>query len=226
MEETYVSVIIATFNRKQMLEELLESLAGQSYRYYEVIVVDDGSTDGTWDWLEANRQRLPYLLRTYRSLASHGGPAAPRNLAMREAKGDIIAFTDSDCVVPPEWLARGLAYFRSVTGFVQGRTIPHPGDPRPMFFTTGMVDAATGDTSNIFYRRAVLDKVGGFSSDFMGGPSKYSMYGDDIDLAYRVKEAGFEGEFASDALAMHHVGRQSLRHGLLRPLPAMTGPHL
>ncbi|MEP6714780.1 MAG: glycosyltransferase family A protein [Terriglobia bacterium] len=224
--QPFISVILATYNRKRMLVELLESLANQTYRDFEVMVVDDCSNDGTWEWLYANTGAFSFPLRIHCMPGRSGGPAAPRNFAIPQAIGSIIAFTDSDCVTTPEWLARGVSHFAETTGFVQGKTIPHPGDPRPMFFTAGEVTAPTGDTSNIFYRREALEQAGGFSSDFMDGPSAYSMYGDDIDLAYRVREAGYGAEFAPDAVVMHHVVPLTLKQWLLRPLSAITGPYL
>ena len=226
VNQPFISVVIATYNRKPLLVQLLDSLACQTYAHFEAIVVDDCSDDGTWEWLSVVAGQYRYPLHILRSPVREGGPAGPRNRAIQRAAGEIIAITDSDCVVTPEWLEYGVRRFGDSTGFVQGKTIPHPDDPRPMFFTSGAVDGPTGDTSNIFYRRSVLGQVGGFSSDFMRGPSRYSMYGDDIDLAYRVREAGYEAVFAEDCVVMHHVLRLTLRQWLLRPLSSVTGPFL
>ena len=224
--DTFVSVIVATYNRKSLLPDLLASLDKQTYPHFEVIAVDNASSDGTWEWLVDAENRYHYPLRILRSPVWEPGPAGPRNLAIAQARGSIVAITDSDCVAAPDWIERGVRHFRGDTGFVQGKTIPHPEDPRPMFFTTGSVDDATGDTSNIFYLRKALEQVGGFAADFMGRPTRYSMYGDDVDLAYRVREAGYEAVFAEDAVVMHHIVPLTLRQWLLRPLSAVTGPFL
>ncbi|MCZ0900636.1 glycosyltransferase family A protein, partial [Microcoleus sp. HI-ES] len=101
----FFSVVIPTYNRKPILAKCLLALENQQFgeivREYEVIVVDDGSTDGTLEWLAANADLLPHV----RSICqSHQGPAAARNLGVEDAKGDTIIFIDSDLVVTEHFL--------------------------------------------------------------------------------------------------------------------------
>lgn len=86
----FFSVVIPTYNRREMLREALGSIWSQTFSDYEVIVVDDGSTDGTQESLISQNGPLRYLPQ------SHRGPGAARNLGIREAQGEYLAFLDSD----------------------------------------------------------------------------------------------------------------------------------
>ncbi len=224
----FVSVIVATKNRKWMLEQLLDSIDEQKYPRdrFELILVDDGSTDGAWEWVQEAKARFRFQLRIFQNDKPTGGPATPRNLGIRHAQGEIIAITDSDCVATPEWIAEAVCQFAAGIGLVQGKTIPHPDDPRKMFSTTNTISTVNGDSCNIFYTREALDRVGYFSSEFLGSDSRFSMYGDDVDLAYRVKEASYGAVFAEKALVMHHIVPLTFWEWLLRPRSAITGPFL
>ncbi len=92
-----ISIIVPTLNRMSSLRETLVALTTQTYAAREVIVVDDGSTDGT-EMMVRQFSDVKYLRQENR------GPAAARNRGSREARGEIIAFTDDDCVPPLNWL--------------------------------------------------------------------------------------------------------------------------
>jgi len=103
------SIVIPTFNRLSSLKRTLDSVFHQTFNpgEYEVIVVDDGSSDGTAEYLTAlaSARRIHYLRQ------EHKGPACARNAGIRAARGTYIAFTDDDCVVPPQWLQELLMVF-------------------------------------------------------------------------------------------------------------------
>lgn len=97
----FFSVVIPTYNRLPILEKCLRALEQQTFDEtlisgYEIVVVDDGSTDGTLAWLDGHCQGFPHV-RTWEQ--DHQGPAAARNLGVKEAAGDTIIFIDSDLVV-------------------------------------------------------------------------------------------------------------------------------
>src|SRR5689334_2868499 len=96
------SVIVPTYNRVALLAKTLESLFRQEYPDVEIIVVNDGSSDGTDAYLTdlASQGRIVYAKHL------NSGPSVARHLGMTKAKGDLIAFTDDDCVAPPDWLSR------------------------------------------------------------------------------------------------------------------------
>ena len=100
-----VSVIIPTYNREEKLRECLESLFNQDYpqENFEIIVVDDGSTDGVKEMLDillAKRPNLSYFFQCHR------GSAAARNVGIKQAKAEIIGFTDDDCIVGRDWISK------------------------------------------------------------------------------------------------------------------------
>ncbi|HSZ23695.1 MAG TPA: glycosyltransferase family A protein, partial [Candidatus Sulfotelmatobacter sp.] len=102
-----VSVIIPTFNRHAMLLEAIDSVLAQSVREFELIVIDDGSTDGT----AVHLKRLAETIRFER--IEHSGPAAARNRGIAMARAPLIAFLDSDDLWLPTKLERQLAFMRA-----------------------------------------------------------------------------------------------------------------
>ena len=95
-----ISVIIPTFNRKETLKRAIQSVVMQSYTPYEIIVIDDGSDDGTKEWLKDNYPDVKYIYQM------NSGVSSARNKGIKFARGDWIAFLDSD----DEWLPRKLKY--------------------------------------------------------------------------------------------------------------------
>mgnify|MGYP005748455721 CR=1 FL=1 len=100
-----ISVVIPTYNRKLILKKCLFSLENQLLNNriisYEIIVIDDGSTDGTINWILENKEKLPHVVLYQQS---HGGPALARNLGVHKSKNEIIIFIDSDLVVVNNFL--------------------------------------------------------------------------------------------------------------------------
>ena len=95
-----ISVVIPTYNRLPILRKCLDALENQilnvEIHSFEIVIVDDGSTDGTVDWLRNNIETYPHL-RLFEQ--SHGGPALGRNHGVEKSKGELIVFIDSDLVV-------------------------------------------------------------------------------------------------------------------------------
>ncbi len=98
-----VSVIVPVYNDKSHIDALLRSLLEQDFEEYEIIAVDDRSTDGSWERLETYTDDP--RLRALRSPVN-GGSGKCRNIGASQARGDIIAFIDSDCEAKPDWLAK------------------------------------------------------------------------------------------------------------------------
>ena len=184
-----------------MLEELLGSLREQDFdaSRFEVIVVDDASTDGTREVLERAAEQTPYELRV---LDGRGiGPAAARNRGWREASAPLIAFTDDDCVVTPAWLGELVEAADGDETIVQGRTDLAPGDAEKVGpFSRVLQITEPGPffaTCNVLYPRALLERLGGFDEEFLTG--------EDTDLGWRARETGAGYRFASEALVNHAV---------------------
>lgn len=186
-----VSVVVPTRNRAAFLPRLLQALDRQDCRPLEVIVVDDASSDETPEILERWRGEGRVVLRQDRP----GGSYAARNAGRRAARGEIIAFTDDDCIPDRGWIA-GLT--RAMEGGAlgaQGMTLAEPGERTP--FTHQIDQRRPGPpyrTCNIAYRRDILERVGGFDESFR-------WYGDNI-LGLRARQIG-EIAWAPDAVVRH-----------------------
>jgi hypothetical protein len=107
---TSVSVIVPTYNRWPMLRDTLEALAAQTYRDFEVIVVDDGSSDGTWEELQAWQRDNAGRVKLVPLHQENLKPGRARNLGLRHASGDLVLFIGDDIVPSPELVAEHLAW--------------------------------------------------------------------------------------------------------------------
>jgi len=207
-----ISVIIPTYNRKDELEELLHSLNNQTLppSQFEIIVVDDGSSDGTEEWLMKNMDKFKVTISFYTQV--HTGPGAARNLGMEEAEGDIFAFTDTDCIAQPEWLEHLIKPFNSEkVGAVGGREIINDKDPLLMRcfhylmtspLTTGGLRGKRGRRLAHFYPRTFNMALSRKAYQATEGFKKM-FHAEDIELSYRIKKKGFDLVFEDSAKVYH-----------------------
>lgn len=201
----FFSVVIPTYNRRQILEKCLKALENQDYRPpvadYEVVVVDDGSTDGTLEWLETQARDFPHV-RPY--ARDHQGPAAARNFGVERARGDIIIFIDSDLVVTETFLmahAEALVKTRENNErvFTYGRVINTCNFDCPTAEPYKLTDfsAAFFATGNVAIARHWLIEAGLFDT-------RFQQYGwEDLELGVRLKKLGFELIKCPDAVGYH-----------------------
>ncbi len=195
-----VSVVIPTFNRGGTLRQTLTGLIVQDYPDYEIIIVDDGSTDGTDDMVMREFPSVRYLRQPNR------GPAAARNVGIRMSSGVIVAFTDDDCLPPSDWLTRlvdGYTRYPEVVGVggyleAPAEVLKHNILARYERYVTreqyqardeevlGGFECPAGGTCNMSYRKSVLTEVGGFDEGF-----RYAA-GEDADLKWRIVRQGYQ----------------------------------
>jgi glycosyltransferase involved in cell wall biosynthesis len=205
-----VSVIVPVRDRRDLLRRTLDALAAQTMTDHEVLVVDDGSTDGSAE--EAERDRAAG--RPVAVLDGSGrGAVAARSLGVRAARGEVLAFTDSDCEPDPGWLAAGVAGIDAGADLVQGPTVP----TRRVAALERSVAVGYEDglyaTCNLFLRRSAFDAAGGFDAGlgdrFGFRPGRHLRdlgFGEDSLLGWRVRVAG-RTAFVAEALVRHHVFR-------------------
>jgi glycosyltransferase involved in cell wall biosynthesis len=200
------SVVISTFERPEMLTELLDSLAAQDTggATFEVIVVDDCSSDSTPAMLAAEQERGRLDLRTIRH-ERNLGQGAGRNTGWRAARAPLVAFTDDDCVVDPGWLRALLDHAAESPGaLICGRTDARPDQEALLgpFSRTQVIHRAGPDfqTCNILYARSLLARLDGFDAEAFP-----SFGGEDTDLAWRAIEAGADVVYADSARVYHAV---------------------
>ena len=208
-----ISVVVPTRDGAARLPRLLAALDAQDLdEPYDVVVVDDGSRDTTPRVLEALLTRLAVPVRVIRFAVSRG-PAAARNAGWQAASAPVIAFTDDDCAPEKDWL-RALVAGLDDADVAQGRTEldPDQDDNHGPFSHFVGVRSESGyyETCNIAYRRTALEAVGGFDERFR------HPFGEDTDLAWRVKAAGGRTVFVSDAVVLHDVVPQTYRQHLRR----------
>ena len=202
-----VSVIIPTYNRKKILEDAIRSLFNQTYPKdkYEIIVCDDGSTDGTEETVKELMKNSPCELRYFKVQSKYKGPAFPRNVGIKNARAEIIGFTDDDCVTSPTWIEQAMPYFKNKKiGAIQGFVAPQKYKPNRMekIFKidqgiTHTEDTGRGVTANMFFRKKAIIEAGCFDPGLV--------WGQDTDLAYRVKRIGYEIPFCENVLVYHAV---------------------
>jgi glycosyltransferase involved in cell wall biosynthesis len=205
-----ISVVVPTFERPARLSALVAALEGQTLppSDFEVVVVDDASSDRTPTVLAGLAERSPLSIRTVR-MPRNSGPAAARNVGWRTAGADVIAFTDDDCHPGPGWLEAGLAAMDDKgIGVVQGRTLPDPAVKDPGWSKSMLVEEFTGryESCNMFYRVPVLREAGGFDESIT------VPFGEDLDLGWKSKRLGVASAFSSDAVVFHDVTFPGVRY--------------
>lgn len=204
LSKVFISVIVPTYDDLERLYKCLEALEQQTLprSQYEIIVVDNNSTDGTYASLKERKGIL--LLREFKQTSY-----AARNTGIIASKGDILAFTDSDCIPVESWLENGIAQLFAVPncGFVGGDIKLFFRNPKQLT-PVEIYETATAmpqkdyvgkqkfaATANMFTFKSVIDKVGAFDSNL-------SSRGD-YEWGRRVHKAGYNTSFSEKAQVLH-----------------------
>jgi O-antigen biosynthesis protein len=197
-----VSVIVCSYNGAKTLDRCLASLRQVEYPDYEVILVDDGSTDNTREiaakhpWVRAIHQE-------------NKGLSAARNIGAEAATGEIIAYTDSDCMADPEWLyflvgtllggeyagVGGPNISPPAENWVQACVAAAPGGPSHVLLTDVIAEHIPG--CNMAFYKWAFDKIGGFDTE-------YRKAGDDVDFCWRLQQEGQIIAFSPAAIVWHY----------------------
>lgn len=193
-----VSIVVPVYNVEDTIRDCIESLLNLDYDNKEIIVINDGSNDKTQKILSE------YPVRTYNFTCRRGAPTA-RNLGVKFARGNIIAFTDGDVKVAKDWLTQLVKNFSSpqiggVGGPVETwnndklipRCIGYDVQQRMSKYKKSVESSATW---NCAYRKNLIEKVGKFRENLIAA--------DDVDLSYRIRKLGYEILFESKAKVWH-----------------------
>jgi GT2 family glycosyltransferase len=201
-----ISVVVCSYNGSRTIRDCLDGLALLDYPDYEVVVVDDGSTDAT---AAIAREYDVRLIST-----ENRGLSAARNTGLDAATGEIVAYTDDDARPDPHWLRYLAVTFEAGHAAVGGPNIAPPGDgpiadcvanapggPVHVLLTDTVAEHVPG--CNMAFRRERLAAIGGFDPI-------YRTAGDDVDACWRIQEAGGTIGFSPAAMVWHHR-RNSVR---------------
>ena len=201
-----VSVVVPTYKRPDLLARCLDALLAQDFdaQDYEIIIADDAAYAETQKQVALVAEKARLCGHTVRyipvsSACSHG-PAAARNAGWRAAQGEIIAFTDDDCIPQAQWLKAGVAAMvEGVAGVAGHLIVPLEGVPTDYEYNAAQLGKNDFVTANCFYRRAALLEVGGFDERFTAA------WREDSDLVYTLLARGAKFTTAPDAVAIHPV---------------------
>jgi GT2 family glycosyltransferase len=203
-----VSVVVCAYNAERTMEACLASLEVLNYPDYEVVVVNDGSKDRTLEIAE----RFPCC----RIISQENrGLSAARNVGAAAATGDIVAYTDSDCVADPDWLTYLVARMEEgglaacggpnfpppEDALVPSAVAVSPGGPTHVLISDAVAEHIAG--CNMAFRRDALLALGGFDP-------LYRAAGDDVDICWRFQDAGHTIGF-SPAAVVWHFRRNTVR---------------
>jgi GT2 family glycosyltransferase len=196
-----VSVVVCSYNGGRTMEQCLRSLRALDYPDYEVIVVDDGSTDATPEILK----RFPEV-RAIRQ--TNQGLSVARNVGLHAATGSIVAYTDDDCFADPDWLtllvhqlersgahAVGGPNLTPEDGTLAACVAASPGQPTHVLESDQVAEHIPG--CNMAFRREALLAINGFDP-------LYRKAGDDVDVCWRLQQAGMWITFSPGAFVWHH----------------------
>jgi hypothetical protein len=186
-----VTVVIPTRNRLALLCEAVASVGAQTHPHIELVVVDDGSTDGTWDWLTAQSDDMTVVMRQ----TEHGERSAARNRGLAAASGRFVLFLDDDDRLTPEALARlvgslrehpdSLAAIGAMVEFDAAGNRRRERHPRRVVRRAAWPDALFGWKANpgrVLYRVELIREIGGFAEGLR--------IGEDLELWLRVSRLG------------------------------------
>src|SRR5262245_20823634 len=195
------SVVVCTYNGGRTLDQCLRSLRELDYPDYEVIVVDDGSTDHTREILS----RFPQVRAIHQP---NMGLSAARNVGLHASTGEIVAYTDSDCFADRDWLthlvdqlertgaaAVGGPNLTPEDGWLAACVAASPGQPTHVLESDQVAEHVPG--CNMAFRRDALLTIGGFDP-------LYRKAGDDVDVCWRLQQSGRWITFAPGAFVWHH----------------------
>ncbi len=210
-----VSVIVPAYNCSQYLQKTIESILTQTFQNFEILIIDDGSTDNTREIISSIARRNPERIKTF--YQENKGVSSARNTGIKEAKGEYIAFLDADDLWIPEKLEKQLFLFKKNQEadfiytdcyFTDEKEKEIPDYPRTLLFKKGNIflDLFLNFfiiTSGVIVKKKDLDKIGFFNESFRNSED-YDYF---LKLAY-----SFKADYVKEKLFKRRVIKTSLSH--------------
>ncbi len=205
----FISIIIPARNAQATLKKCIDSILNLNYRDYEILIINDGSTD------ETGKILLGY--HGIKIVTTAGiGPSRVRNMAVEFARGEFIAFTDADCIVPKDWLERlleGFDYSPEAVSCGGRQELPDDASAfqKKVFLLMNkigfvsdymrrgenrIIEVPHNASCCVMYKKDIFLKAGGFLEDLWPG--------EDVELDYKLKNSGYKLVFNPKALVFHY----------------------
>ncbi len=229
IDPTKITVVVCTYNRCQPLKKTIESVAAQTLSHplaWEILVVDNNSTDDTRQVVEGLQRRYPERVRY--AFEPEQGISYARNTGVREARGEILAFLDDDEIASSGWVENLTANLHNGEwAGAGGRVLPPSGFSPPRWLSS-LSSSITGPLAvfdpaleagqlseppfgaNMAFRREVFDKYGGFRTD-LGRTGTSMISNEDTEFGRRLMAAGLRLRYEPSALTYHPVDESRLR---------------
>lgn len=199
--QPFVSIIVPVYNGALVIEKNIQSLLDQDYPKdrYEIIIVDNGSSDMTRELVK----KYPVILLQENEIQTS---YAARNKGIMRAQGSIIAFTDADCGVQPDWISQAVRYFTETNADMVGGNIKFNFSKKPgaseyldsiinLHNESSILEKGAAKTANVFVKKELFEQIGMFQSDQKSG--------EDIGWTGRTSRAGFKIVYSNKAVVNH-----------------------
>lgn len=210
------TVIIPTYNRLTVLKNCLSKLTHQTTKDFEILLIDDCSSDGTTEYIKSSN--FPNL--RYFRLKEHHGPYYARNLAIRQAKGEIIIFVDSDVIVFPDFVEDHIKIHKKREDLVVQGMVKHvksPGDVNMKgYYIPNALCLRTFITQNTSVRRKYLIATGGFER--FGPEMGYK----DIDMGFKLMDLGLKWCYGIRKCKAFHIDGETTEENLIKTFNKWT----
>jgi len=206
-----VSVIVPAYNCEKTISQTLKGILAQNYSGpFEVIVVDDGSSDATATVVKSFEQ-IKYIRQENR------GPASARNRGLKESSGETVFFTDSDCVPEVDWISKAIVHFSKPEtavvagsyGIINAKNLLARCIHKEIIFRHERRMPAfpkSFGSYNFCARKKILEAVGGFNEEYPLAS------GEDNDLSYKISKHGYKIYFEKNSRVHHRYPQQLLRY--------------
>jgi len=202
-----ISIVIPAYNCEDTIEKCLDSLKKLKWENTEIIIINDGSTDQTSKILKKYKEII--VINT-----KNKGPSNARNLGIKKAKGEFIAFTDSDCILHPEWLEELYKGFTSDKIAGVGGDQQSPSDETEtgkliqdfmksvgfvadyLKTSQNLIKTNHNPTCNVLYRKSVLKEIGGFDEKLWPG--------EDVEIDLKIIRKGYFLYYNPKSIVYHY----------------------